>query len=93
MGRVILLLLLSGCATTDQYQWKQTKAPSGKPWGYIYALDTDTLCRGLGSKASFALKIQGCSIWKPVGAVIVLPYNPPKWLVEHEERHAMGWDH
>ena len=89
---VSICLLLSGCAT-DQYQWKQTRPPSEKPWVYIYALDTDTLCRGLGSKVSFALKIQGCSIWKERGCVIVIPENPPKWLIEHEEKHCEGWDH
>ena len=92
MGRVILLLLLSGCASFD-HDWKKTRPESVKPWLYVYALDVDLACRGFGAQAAAGHRINGCAVWKPVNCVIVLPYNPPAWLIEHEERHCMGEIH
>ena len=92
MGRIILILLLSGCAS-HQYDWKKTRPESVKPWIYVHVIDPDLACRGFGSQAGATVRINGCAVWKPVNCVIVLPENPPKWLIEHEERHCEGWNH
>ena len=89
---ILLSLLLSGCATLD-YRWEQTRPPSMKPWLYVYALDADLACRGLGAQAAATARINGCAVWKPVNCIIVLPENPPQWLIEHEQRHCEGWTH
>lgn len=92
-GRWLFVSLgLMGCASYD-YDWNQSNPPAPKPWAYIYALDTDLACRGLGAQAAAGVRINGCAIWKPSSCIIVLPENPPHWIVEHEERHCNGWSH
>lgn len=88
----IIALLLSGCASFD-LDWRHTRPASVRPWLYIYALDTDLVCRGLGADAATRHRINGCARWKAQGCVIVLPENPPAWLIEHEEKHCEGWTH
>ena len=93
-GRALLLIFgLSGCASFG-YQWEQTRAPSVKPWLYVTVTDTDFACRSAGADLERRLsRINACAQWKPIGCVIYIPENAPRWMIEHEERHCMGEQH
>lgn len=89
---LVLFFLLAGCASYE-YDWKRTNSASVKPWLYVTVADVDATCRSFGTPASTSRRINGCAQWKPVGCIIILPHNSPKWIKEHEERHCEGWVH
>lgn len=91
---IIAALYLSGCASMD-YEWKQERPASIKPWRYVVVEDVDRTCRELKqAEGQVALgRNNACATWRPVGCMIYLPQNAARWIVEHEERHCMGWSH
>ena len=90
---LLAMLFMLGCASMD-YDWKQARAPSVKPWLYVKALDVDRACRTMGADPYKRLaRINGCAVWRTEGCLILLPYDAPEWIVWHEERHCAGLVH
>ena len=87
MIRLALILLLSGCAAMD-YDWKFTSAPiHPKQWRYVYLADARKVCQNYYPRAADACTVRGHE------CLMILPINPPRWLVEHERKHCEGWNH
>ena len=87
------LLVTMGCATMD-YRWQQTRPASAKPWFYVTVADADFTCRTLGADPERSLaRINACAQWQPVGCTVYVPENAPRWIVEHEEKHCLGFTH
>ncbi len=91
---IILICLLAGCAAPGfDYAWTQARPASVKPWLYITVADPDRTCRAIGTSSLYLGSIAACATWKPVGCVVYLPKDAPRWMIEHEERHCMGEVH
>ena len=89
---LLVCLLLPGCATSGfDYNWRQTRPASAKPWMYVTVDDPSATCRFLGlsaQKSYFA-----CAVWAPANCQIILGPNAPLWIIEHEEKHCAGYSH
>ncbi len=91
---ILVCLFIPGCAAPGfDYAWTQAREPSLKPWLYVVVSDPDRTCRDLGTSTLYLGRIAACATWKPVGGVIYLPKDAPRWMIEHEERHLEGWVH
>lgn len=88
MRAALLCLLLTGCATFD-YQWYREREPARTAYAWMQVADPDTLCRQLGVKDEH--RILACTDHDR--QIIVLPVNPPQWIVAHELRHKNGENH
>ena len=89
---IILAFFLDGCTSLD-YDWKHTKLPSPQPWVYIYPEDVDAACRAAGALTVGFERILGCATSSSSGCTIYLPKRAPAWIIEHEEKHCLGWTH
>lgn len=94
IGIVIVCgFMLMGCATFD-YEWRQTRPASFKPWLYVTVDDPDATCRHIGTDTEGRSgRIQACAEWAPSGCLIFISKDAPAWLIAHEERHCAGWTH
>lgn len=89
---IVTLALFTGCAGME-YEWVKVNEESPRPWSYLYPADVDWACRRVGASTVGMDRILGCAIPRSDGCTIYLPRNPQKWIVEHEEKHCMGWVH
>jgi hypothetical protein len=86
-------MCVSGCASFD-YEWKQTRPASFKPWFVVTVSDPDATCRHVGTDTQGRNgRIQACAQWKPQGCTIYVGKDAPAWLISHEEQHCEGWTH
>ena len=90
--RFLLILLLAGCVTeTDLARNAGTWAPD-YPRVYVYTHDVAAACTAMGARYSSTDIVHGCSdAWGKVNykrCTIVVPPNPPQWLVTHEDLHC-----
>ena len=81
-------------ASMFDYDWQQTRPASAKPWFYVKVQDTDRTCRAiLGTNASAMERINGCATWQPTHCIIYITPDAPRWIIEHEEKHCLGFTH
>ena len=93
VGPLLLLFLLTGCASMD-YSWQKPREAAPKPWFYVVVENPDAVCRPLlGARSSKVGRINACAAWGEQQCTIYLPRSASLWLIEHEEKHCEGYTH
>lgn len=86
----VVLALLCGCAAPS-YSWYKVREPYPKAqWRYLYTSMASYICR---ERVGNATQPHACATWHDHYCEMVLPPNAPAWMVQHEERHCLGWAH
>ena len=85
---IIAVLLLSGCATFDGYEWTRSARPDLPVQWYVATQEE--------LRADCFPPDSACARYGPYLCTIIAEQDEahtPDWLVRHERRHCAGWDH
>ena len=87
--RLLILLLLSGCASSHYEMVKVKEVRS------IVVAWNKAVPEACGPKlASEGYRIHGCaSVWQDQLCTITMLEDSPDWVIAHEFRHCFGWAH
>ena len=90
--RLLLLLLLAGCATEADFARQAGTSAPNFPRLYVYTADVKSACIAAGARYAPGDIVHGCSDpWgrlTPKHCTVFLPHDAPTWLVEHEDLHC-----
>jgi hypothetical protein len=90
--RFLVLFLLVGCASEAELAKSAgTWAPDYEP-AFLFVEDAHITCLSLGARFKEGQVIGGCAdAWGRISksrCTVILPKNPPTWLIEHELLHC-----
>lgn len=87
-----LVMILTGCATEAELASRTRPLAVSYPPTWEYRSDVQRACIQAGATYKAGDIIHGCAEWagklNPGRCTIIVPPNPPQWLVEHELLHC-----
>jgi len=89
--RYLLILLLAGCASIDM----NNRDPGWPKDMKVYEMTVPANWIGCWCRSSLMFVAFACTSVDPKShvAVMILPPDAPKWMRDHEEKHAQGYMH
>jgi hypothetical protein len=89
-GVALATLALAGCVALPN-DWVKVRDVDQRPYTYqyIHPDDTDRVCREHGATGDGY--VLACAVYGK--ALFVLPFGASQDLIEHEEKHRLGYEH
>lgn len=87
-----LVVVLAGCATEAELASRTRPLAVSYPPTWDIRSDVQNACRRAGAAYLEGDIIHGCAEWagrlNPSRCTIIVPPNPPQWLIDHELLHC-----